>query len=241
MQLQKMTFFHNFSTRLCNLLYLFNCTLFFCMIKYYLYDKILKDKTSINGGNMFRKVKKMVRLQKLSKLGRKIVNTPYNRSDLVNNRFKEVNRILGENKLTKNEMLSLLNRGIEPVMHIHKNSFLILNFERHTFGVANFKTKKIIVPCEFYDIEFDKNNLIDETIEVKVLDLNNNIISYLINETATIKKPTSSIIYTSPIDKFSQRFGFSQNIEFKENNKNDSIKNGITKNSTTVDIVKEII
>lgn len=190
---------------------------------------------------MFRKVKKMVRLQKLSKLGRKIVNTPYNRSDLVNNRFKEVNRILGENKLTKNEMLSLLNRGIEPVMHIHKNSFLILNFERHTFGVANFKTKKIIVPCEFYDIEFDKNNLIDETIEVKVLDLNNNIISYLINETATIKKPTSSIIYTSPIDKFSQRFGFSQNIEFKENNKNDSIKNGITKNSTTVDIVKEII
>ena len=48
-------------------------------------DKILKDKTIINGGNMFRKVKKRVRLQKLSKLGRKIVNTPYNRSDLVNN------------------------------------------------------------------------------------------------------------------------------------------------------------
>ena len=189
---------------------------------------------------MFRKIKKRAKFNKLSKLGRKIVNTPYNRNDFVNTRFNEVNKILGENKLSKNEIITLLDRGIEPVMHIYNDCFLISNFERYTFGVANFKTKKIIIPCEFYDVTFDKNNIINDLIEVNVVDINNNTINYLLNETATIKKPTSNITFSSPINKFSERFGFSQNEEFKKSSNNIS-KDSITKNSTTVEITKEII
>ena len=189
---------------------------------------------------MFRKVKKIVKFKKLSKLGRKIVNTPYNRDILINDRFKEVNRILGENKLTKNEMLSLLNRGIEPIMHIHSNSFLIFNFEKFAFGVANFRTKKIIIPCEFYDIEFNKSNIINESIEVNLVNFDNKTISYLINETAKINTSSSNVLL-SPMDKISQRFGFSQNIEFKDVNKNISNEDSTIKNSVTVDIVREVI
>lgn len=202
-----------------------------------MYYKVLK-----NGGVLlFRRVKRKVRIQRLSRLARKILNTPYDRDTIVKERFNEVNRVLGENKLSKNEVLTLINKGLEPVMHIHKNCFLILNFEKHAFGVVNFRTKKIIVPCDFYDIEFDTNNIKDDSIELKLLNASNEIITYSINESATLKR-SSTTSYALSLDNISKRFSFAESIEFKNFNKNVSDSNGTeSKNSTTVDIVREIV
>ena len=105
-----------------------------------------------------KKIKKHI-INSLEKKAQKILDSKYDKKDAVlRDRFMEINTILGgKNTLSEKEFSELIERGIEPVMHIYGHCFLVSYFENHTFGIANFNTKKMILPCEFSEIRFDSS------------------------------------------------------------------------------------
>lgn len=161
---------------------------------------------------MIRRIKRRRRIKNLSKLGDKIANIEYNRDFLIQSRFKEVNESLDEySKLTEEEIESLINTGLEPVAQVYGSSFLIFNFETYKYGIANFKIKKIIVPCEFSNMEFNKKDITVDGVLVNAINVFEETTKYLVKDTAriysSIKDSKSTVI-----NNIAKKHGFSDNI-----------------------------
>lgn len=132
-----------------------------------------------------KKIKRRV-INNLEKKAKKILDLKYDSKELaLRDMFIEINETLGnEGVLSEKEFYELIERGIEPVMHVYGNCFLVSYFENHTFGIANFKTKKLIVPCKFSDITFDSTQKNKDGLLISATDIFEETTTYLIKETA---------------------------------------------------------
>lgn len=137
---------------------------------------------------MINKRSKSRIINDLERKAENILNLKYDKKELVlRDRFVEISEILGgENILSKEEFFELIERGIEPVMHLYGDCFLVSYFENHTFGIANFRAKKLIVPCKFSDIKFDSNQKNNDGLLVHTVDLFGETTTYLIKDTAQV-------------------------------------------------------
>ena len=154
-----------------------------------------------------KKIKKHI-INSLEKKAQKILDSKYDKKDAVlRDRFMEINTILGgENTLSEKEFSELIERGIEPVMHIYGHCFLVSYFENHTFGIANFNTKKMILPCEFSEISFDSSQKINDGLLVYATDIFDETSTYLIKDNAHLMS-----------NNFAERSVIIQNIAKKHN------------------------
>lgn len=97
------------------------------------------------------------------------------------NKLLEVKKIIGEKFFSEDYFNDLIEEGIEPITHICHNCFLVSSFKNHTFGVVNFKTKKIIIPCEFSDINFDIDTNPEE-VKTSTINIFGETVDYIIKK-----------------------------------------------------------
>lgn len=134
-----------------------------------------------------RNKSKKSRLQLLSKGIQKVLDSRYEtKVHILEDRLKEINeKIDRKDALDEDEFANII-RTFEPVMHIHGNCFLVSYFERHTYGVMNFKTREIILPCNYTDISFGKYQDNKGGRFLDATDLFGNVETYLISEKAEL-------------------------------------------------------
>lgn len=134
-------------------------------------------------------------LENLSTKLYKILNSDYSSKDAVlKERFKEVNKVLGkENQIKEDYFYQLYEKGIEPVRHIINNCFLVFYFNTHTFGVVDFKTKEIILPLKYSDIDVNESSIDNNGIIVTTETVDGETNTFLINEKAKMLHTNSKI------------------------------------------------
>lgn len=137
---------------------------------------------------MYKKMMKEHIIQSLEKKAKKILVNKYSKKEiLLKEKFIEINNMLnGNNIISDKDFFDLIERGIEPVMHIYGHCFLVSYFENHTFGIANFKTKKLILPCKYSDITFDNTQKNTDGILVYAENIFGETHAYLVKDTAQL-------------------------------------------------------
>lgn len=134
-----------------------------------------------------RNKSKKARLQLLSKGMQKFLNSKYEtKARILEDRLREVNEKIDEKDTLDEDEFYNIVETFEPIMHIHGNCFLVSYFERHTYGVMNFKTREIILPCNYTNISFGKYQDNKGGRFLDATDLFGNIETYLISEKAEL-------------------------------------------------------
>lgn len=159
-------------------------------------------------------------IESLEKKAERILNWSYDKKeDVLEDRFIEINEMLqGRNRLSEKEFSELIERGIEPVTHIYGDCFLVSYFETHTYGIANFNTKKLILPCNFSEINFDSSQKSKKGLIVYATDIFDNTTAYLIKDTAQeVVSPSmeKSII----VDKIAKRHNLTTSVDISTSEK----------------------
>lgn len=142
---------------------------------------------------MKRSSKPKFNIKSMSRTMKNILNSRYRYKTLfLENKLIEINSTLKkEYHLNQNE-LNKISEKFEPIMHIHGNCFLVSSLKHHTFGVMNFKTREIILPCKYNMIEFGKYSDLKSGRLLDAIDIFGNIQTFLINELAEPHIPSSN-------------------------------------------------
>lgn len=169
---------------------------------------------------MINKKNKNYIIENLEKKAERILNLKYDKKEsILKDRFIEINEILqGENTLSESEFFELIERGIEPIMHIYGDCFLVSYFETHSYGIANFNTKKLILPCEFSEINFNSSQQSKKGLIVYATDIFDNTTAYLIKDTAHLVDSSSkekSII----VEKIAKKHNLTTSVDISKSDK----------------------